>query len=53
MKIERQTYDVHEVAEILGVSRTKVYEAVKNNEIPHRWMGRRVLFPGSGHPELA
>lgn len=53
MKIERQTYDVHEVAEILGVSRTKVYEAVKNNEIPHRWMRRRVLFPGSGHPELA
>lgn len=40
-----QTYSVHEVAALLGVSRNKVYASVRRNEIPHRRLGRRIIFP--------
>lgn len=33
-----------EVASFLGVDRTTVYEAATRNEIPHKRLGRRVLF---------
>lgn len=45
MKTQRQTYTVHEMAEMLGVGRNSVYEGVKNKGIPHRRCGRRILFP--------
>jgi excisionase family DNA binding protein len=43
---ERRTYDVPEVAEILGCSQRHVYELVAAGvirKVPH--MGRRVLIP--------
>lgn len=33
-----------EVAEMLGLNPKTVYDAVKRGEIPHRRVGRRVLF---------
>ncbi|MGA7412362.1 MAG: helix-turn-helix domain-containing protein [Bryobacteraceae bacterium] len=34
-----------EVAEMLGISRGKVYDAVRKAELPHRRLGGRILFP--------
>ncbi len=34
-----------EVAEMLGISRGKVYDAVRKNELPHKRLGGRILFP--------
>ena len=36
--------NAHEVAELLGVSPKTVYEAARNNQIPHRRLGRRLIF---------
>ena len=33
-----------ELAELLGVNRKTIYDAVQRGEIPHRRLGRRVLF---------
>lgn len=33
-----------EVAELLGVNRNTVYDAANRQEIPHRRLGRRMLF---------
>ena len=33
-----------EAAEILGVSRWSLYAAANRNEVPHRRLGRRMLF---------
>ena len=41
-KIDIMTAD--ELAELLGVNRKTVYDAVQRGEIPHRRLGRRVLF---------
>lgn len=38
------TMTADEVAEALGISRNGVYEAAGRGEIPHRRVGRRVLF---------
>lgn len=44
--VERATYTVPEVAQILGCSETHVYELINRNEIPHvPHMGRRRLVP--------
>ena len=43
--IQRQAYSVAEVAQILGVSRDKVYELVRAGVIPHKPIGRRYLIP--------
>jgi excisionase family DNA binding protein len=32
------------VAELLGVNRKTIYEAATRNEIPHRRLGRRLIF---------
>jgi excisionase family DNA binding protein len=39
----RITYSIDEVAELLGISRTSVYECVRRGEIPARRFGRRLL----------
>ena len=39
------TLTVEETAEILGVSRTFAYEAVRRGEIPSVRIGRRILIP--------
>lgn len=33
-----------QVAKILGVNPKTVYEAARNNQIPHRRLGRRLIF---------
>ena len=33
-----------EVAQLLGVDRKTIYAAARRNEIPHRRLGRRLLF---------
>lgn len=38
-------YSADEVAELLGLDRKSVYAAAKHNQIPHRRVGRRILFP--------
>jgi excisionase family DNA binding protein len=41
----RDTFTVPEAAEILGISRGSAYEAVKNEELPAIWFGRRCVVP--------
>ena len=36
--------DVQEVARRLDLSRNRIYEMVKANEIPHQLFGRYILF---------
>ncbi len=36
--------NVDQVAELLGLGRNTVYDAVNRNEIPHRRVGRRLIF---------
>ncbi len=38
---------VEQVAELLGLGRNTVYDAAARNEIPHRRVGRRLLFSRS------
>lgn len=41
---ESTAMSVEEVAAMLGVSTKTVYEAAGRGEIPHRRLGRRILF---------
>jgi len=34
----------NEVAAMLGVDRKTIYEAARNKQIPHRRLGRRLIF---------
>jgi excisionase family DNA binding protein len=45
MSLERQTYTVPEVAQILGVGRNTAYESCRAGEIPTVRVGSRVLVP--------
>lgn len=38
---------VEQVAELLGLGRNTVYEAVSRGDIPHRRVGRRLIFSRS------
>ncbi len=40
----RDVIGVDDVAAFLGVDRKTVYEAAGRNTIPHRRLGRRILF---------
>lgn len=40
----REALNAHEVAELLGVDRKTVYDAAGRGEIPHRRLGKRLLF---------
>jgi excisionase family DNA binding protein len=42
---ERLTLTADEVAGLLGLSRAKVYEAIRSGEIPSIRFGRRILVP--------
>ena len=42
--MERLTYTVNEVAELLGISRTSAYECVRRGEIPAIELGRRLVI---------
>jgi excisionase family DNA binding protein len=39
-----QTYTADELAELLGVNRKTIYEAAGRGDIPHRRLGRRLIF---------
>jgi excisionase family DNA binding protein len=39
-----QTYSADELAKLLGVNRKTIYEAAARGEIPHRRLGRRLIF---------
>lgn len=39
-----EVLNVDEVAELLGVGRNTVYDAANRGEIPHRRLGRRLIF---------
>ena len=45
LDVQRQTYTVKEAAKILGVGIVSAYEAIKNVEIPHIKVGRRIIIP--------
>lgn len=42
--LERLTYTVTEVAELLGISRTSAYECVRRGEIPAVTLGHRLVI---------
>ena len=42
--MDRLTFTVTEVAELLGISRTTAYECVRRGEIPSLTLGRRVVI---------
>jgi excisionase family DNA binding protein len=41
----RQTYNIDEVARILGIGRNQAYEAVRAGQIPSIRIGKRLLVP--------
>ena len=43
--MERATYTIEEVAEILGIGRSSAYQAVRAGDIPTIKVGRRLLVP--------
>jgi excisionase family DNA binding protein len=46
-QLARITLTVPEVATVLGLSRTKTYEAIANGQIPSVKIGRRLLVPAA------
>lgn len=50
--VQRLTYSVDEAAELLGISRTLAYEAIRKGEIPHIKIGKRILIPQSALKNL-
>lgn len=42
--MEREVLNAEEAAEFLGVDRKTVYEAVARRQLPHRRLGKRILF---------
>jgi excisionase family DNA binding protein len=44
-RIELRTLSVDDVAKVLGVGRSAVYEAIHRGEIPALHFGRRIVVP--------
>jgi excisionase family DNA binding protein len=44
MTAEFEVITANEVASLLGVNPKTIYEAARRNEIPHRRLGRRLIF---------
>lgn len=42
---DRLTYDVAQVAKILGLSKNSTYHACLTGDIPHLRIGHRILIP--------
>lgn len=42
--MEKITYTVNEVADLIGVSSTTIYTMVRQDEIPHKKVRGRILF---------
>ena len=41
----RLTLTVDQAAELLGISRSATYEAIRRDEVPHLRFGRRIVVP--------
>jgi excisionase family DNA binding protein len=50
--MDKLTYTITEVAELLGISRTSAYECVHRGEIPSLRLGRRLLVTRAGFEQL-
>lgn len=44
-QVERQVYSVEEAAQVLGVSRSHLYEQIRLGRVPCVRIGRRMLVP--------
>lgn len=44
-EMEKLAYNMKEVAEVLGISKTLAYEMAKKGELPIIRMGNRILVP--------
>ena len=42
---QRLTLTVDQAAELLGISRSAAYEAIRRDEVPHLRFGRRIVVP--------
>ena len=42
--VEKLTYTVEEVAKLLGLSRSSMYQAIRNNSVPSLRIGGRILI---------
>jgi len=42
---EKATYSVERTTVLLGLSKSSVYEGIRNGQIPHIRIGRRILIP--------
>lgn len=42
--MEKMTYSVNELAQLLGVGTTTIYTMARLNEIPHKKMRGRIVF---------
>lgn len=50
--LSRATYDVEEVAQLLGLGRSATYAAVSRGEIPSLRIGRRIVIPHAAVQKL-
>lgn len=50
--MERLTYSVTEVAQLLGISRASAYTHVRTGEIPSITIGSRIVVPRRALDEL-
>jgi excisionase family DNA binding protein len=49
---ERLTYDIEEVARLLGVGRNQAYESARRGDFPTIRIGKRLLAPKAGIKKL-
>ena len=51
VKLEKRTYNAVEVAAMLGISKSKVYDLIRQGVIPSLKLGSRVVIPKSRFDE--
>ena len=51
VKLEKRTYNAVEVAAMLGISKSKVYDLIRQGVIPSLKLGSRVVIPKSKFDE--
>lgn len=51
IKSEKRTYNAVEVAAMLGISKSKVYDLIRQGVIPSLKLGSRVVIPKSKFDE--
>jgi excisionase family DNA binding protein len=49
---KRKTYTIEEVAEQLGISRVKAYEAAREGKIPTMRFGKRWIVPAAAFDRM-